>query len=163
VRARIIRFTDRMARAASVLAVLCLIAIVVSIAADAIGRYVFASPIAGVHAVVGGLLQPAMIFLGCALVARSDGHMRVVVVHLDRWPGFKRAVDTLFGWMIAAFWATLAWQAGARAYNAYVTNQWPVGEIAIPAIVSYGVVAAGCLLAFLAHFVPSGDPRERLE
>lgn len=152
---------DWWARAASVLAVLCLVVIVVGITADALGRYVFSRPIEGVHAIVGGLLQPAMIFLGCALVARMNGHMKVEVVRLDRWPVAKRAVDLALSWLIGVFWGLVAWQAAARAYTAYVTNQWPVGEIAVPAIVSYGVVAAGAALAALAHVVPLDAARAR--
>lgn len=156
-RARLVALVDQIAYAASWLATLCLIAIVVSITADSAGRYLLSRPIVGVHAIVGGLLQPAMVFLGCALVARGNGHMRVEVIRLDRWPALKRGIETVFSWLVAAFWATVAWQAAARAHNAYVMNEWPVGEIAVPAIVSYGFVAAGAALAAVAHLAPPRD------
>lgn len=145
---------DWLARAASILAMLCLIVIVVGITADATGRYLLAKPIEGVQAIVEGLLQPAMIFLGCGLVARMDGHMKVTVFRLDRWPTARSAIDLAFKGMIGVFWGIVAWQAAARAYAAYVSNQWPVGEIAVPAIVSYGIVAVGAALACLAHILP---------
>lgn len=135
-------------------ATLAMAVIVILITADAAGRYLFSSPIAGVHAVVGGLLQPVMIFLGCALVARHDGHMRVEVIRLTRWPQLHAAVQFIFSLLIGGFWAVVAWQAAARAHRAWVLNQWPVGEIAVPAVISYSVVALGALLALIAHWVP---------
>lgn len=154
---------DRLAHAASLIATLCLVAITLSITADAIGRYVLSHPIAGVHAVVGGLLQPAMIFLGAALVARGNGHMRVEVLPLNQWPALKRAIEAVFAWLIAAFWGIVSWQAAVRAHEAYVQNQWPVGEIAIPTIVSYSVVAIGAALAAVAHLLPSRDEHASLD
>ncbi len=159
-RSTLVSFVDRASRAASVVATLCLIAIVISVTADAMGRYLFSRPIIGVHAIVGGLLHPVLIFFGSALVARSNGHMRVQVVRLDRWPTLKRAIENLFAWLISLFWGVVAWQASVRVYEAYAMNQWPVGEIAVPAIVSYGAVAIGAALAAVAHLTPSGEARE---
>jgi TRAP-type C4-dicarboxylate transport system permease small subunit len=150
----IARWVDRVAGLAAAIASFTLAVIVLLITGDAAGRYLFSSPIEGVHAIVGGLLQPMMIFLGCALVARRDAHMRVEVVPLSRWPQLQRAVAAAFAFLIGAFWAVVAWQAAARAHRAWVLNQWPVGEIAVPAVISYSIVAFGALLALVAHWAP---------
>lgn len=159
-RSTLVRAVDRMSQAAAAVATLCLIAIVISVTADAMGRYLFSRPIIGVHAIVGGLLHPVLIFFGASLVARSKGHMRVQVVQLDRWPALERTIEDLFAWLIAAFWAIVAWQAFVRVYDAYAMNQWPVGEIAVPTIVSYGAVAIGAALAAVAHLAPLGEAYE---
>lgn len=153
--------TERTARWAAFLATISLILIVIVTSADAIARYIFSAPIYGAQAIIEGLLQPAVIFLGAALVGRMDGHMKVDLITFSNAPRIRKARDLFFSLLITTFWAACAWQAGLRAYEAYVLKQWPVGEIAAPALIAYGLTAIGCLLAALAHLVPprrdSGD------
>ena len=46
--------------------------IVIGITLDATGRYLFASPIQGMQAIVEGLLQPVVVFFAAGLAARAQ-------------------------------------------------------------------------------------------
>ncbi len=150
----LVRLIDQAIRGAAFLATLSLIFIVVGICLDVLARYVFSSSIHGTQAIVEGLLLPAVLFLGAPLVGRMNGHMRIELLDMKRWPRLRLARRALFAILISAFWGLCAWQAGLRSYEAYALNQWPIGEIAAPAVVAFGLVAIGCFLAALAHLLP---------
>src|SRR5690606_667615 len=109
----------------------------------------------GVHAIVEDLLQPAVIFLALPLAARLNAHLKVEIITLRQRPRARALRDALFAVGTSAFWAVCGWQAGVRAWDAYVNNQWPVGEIAVPIVISYGLTAIGCAFAAVAHLFPA--------
>ena len=149
-----IKFGDKSAAGFAIIAKLAMCLIVIGITLDATGRYLFASPIQGMQAIVEGLLQPVVVFFAAGLAARLDGHMKVDIIKTDRWPKLERVREIIFSLLIGVFWFLCSWQAGLRAYDAYHAGQWPVGQIETPAIIAYGVVAAGCFVAAVCHLLP---------
>ncbi len=148
------RGVDFLAASLAAVAKVALAIIVVGVTADALGRYVFSMPLRGAYVFVEGLLLPSVIFLACALNGRRASHMTVDLLQLERWPRVYRAREIAFSILISGFWAFCAWRAGSVAYSSFVAGRWPVGELAVPSIVSYGIVAIGCTAAAIAHIVP---------
>lgn len=149
-----IHFGDKSAAGFAILAKLAMCLIVIGITMDSMGRYLFASPIQGMQAIVEGLLQPAVVFFAAGLAARLDGHMKVDIIRMERWPTLTLVRAIAFSLLISVFWLLCSWQAGLRAYDAYRDGQWPVGQIETPAIIAYGVVAVGCFVAAICHLIP---------
>ncbi len=117
---------------------------------DIIGRTLFDSPIEGSSNIVSELLFPACVFFSLPYLASIAGHIRVDFA--DKWLApVEKPVAILFAVLIALFLGAIAWQAGARAYEAYVLNQRPIGAFGIPAALSYGVVALGSGVAAITH------------
>jgi len=150
----VVRAVDAMIRLGAWIATIAISLIMLGICADVIMRYVFSSSIHGMHAIVEGLLLPAAIFLGAPLVGRMDGHMKVDIVRLEHRPQLQKARKITFAILISAFWLVCGWQAALRSHEAYVLRQWPIGEIAAPIVIVYGIVALGCFLAACAHLLP---------
>ena len=148
------RAADRIAAALALVAKAALAVIVIAVTADAAGRYLFSAPIPGTQAIVEGLLQPSVVFLAAALTGRRDGHMKVELLPFERTPALARIREIIFGAAITAFWLVCAWQSGSRAWGAWMAGQWPVGEIAVPLVVSYGLTCLGCAAAAVAHAIP---------
>lgn len=152
---------DSIADWSAVAALISLAMIVVAVTCDALGRYFFSSPIQGVQAYVEGLLQPTVAFFGASLVARDDGHIRVELLRFDRSPRLRRWRACSFRLVISSFWGACSYLALARAWEAYAQGRWPVGEIAVPTVVSFGVTGLGCALAAYAHLFAPRSPAER--
>lgn len=151
-----VRLLDCVVRWSATAGMCCLALTAILITADAGGRYLFNSPVQGVHAIVQGFLQPAVIFLAVALAARTDAHLRIELVSLRGYPRLRVLRDLAFSLLVSMFWLLCAWQAGLRAWSAYINGQWPVGEIAVPDVIAYGLTALGCLLAAISHlFTPA--------
>ncbi|MAL77844.1 MAG: hypothetical protein CMN55_01840 [Sneathiella sp.] len=150
----LINLGDKSAASFALMAKLAMCLIVIGITLDATGRYLFSSPILGMQAIVEGMLQPIVVFFAIALAARHDGHMRVDIIRLEKWPLLMRLREAIFSLLIVVFWLLCGWQAGLRAYDAYVEGQWPVGQIETPAVIAYSIVALGCFMAALCHLIP---------
>lgn len=155
----LVNLGDKSAASFAIVAKLAMCLIVIGVTIDAVGRYLFASPIVGMQAIVAGMLQPAVVFFAIALAARNDSHMRVDIVPFQKWPLLLRVREAIFTLCIVVFWLLCGWQAWLRAYDAYVKGQWPVGQIETPAIIAYGIVALGCFMAAFCHLVPRRKPK----
>lgn len=137
-----------------------LLLIVLAVTADAMGRYLFGTPIRGTHAIVGGLLQPAVVFFFAGQSARLGAHMKVDLLSLSSVPLLERTVGAILQITIILFWLGCGWQAFLLAQTAFFAGRWPVGEIAAPEVIAYSIVAAGCLVAALGHAFPIEQHRE---
>lgn len=151
---------DSVIRTGAQIATVVLILIMVSICVEVVARYGFSMSIHGMHAIIEGLFLPAVVFFGAPLVGRMDGHMKVELFDLKRWPKVRRFRHATFAILVSLFWLVCGWQAALRAHEAFVLKQWPIGEIAAPTVISFGVTAIGCFLAACAHILPSRTPEK---
>lgn len=143
--------------ACALIAKLSLLLIVVAVTADSMGRYLFGAPIRGIHAIVGGLLQPAVVFFFAGQSAKLGAHMKVEIFPLARVPTFERWTHVVFKVLVILFWLGCGWQAYLLAHSAYVAGRWPIGEIAAPEVIAYTMVTIGCLVAAAGHALPAAE------
>lgn len=150
----------RLTSGCALIAKFSLLLIVLVVTADAMGRYLFGAPIRGTHAIVGGLLQPAVVFLFAGQSARLGAHMKVELLSLSRVPRVEHFVELCLRALIILFWVGCGWQAFLLAKAAFVAGRWPVGEIAAPEVIAYSLVAFGCLVAAAGHAFPDTEQTE---
>lgn len=156
---------DRLYATALWLSALCLVAIVLLVAAQLAGRILDgALKLAGLPAAgfvilslseISGYLMAAGGFLGLAGTLKSGAHIRVTLA-LAAVPERVRSRFEAFAALTgAAFSGYIAWFIGSLAYDSFRFNEISPGLIPVPLVWPQAAMAAGALIltiAFLDEF-----------
>jgi TRAP-type C4-dicarboxylate transport system permease small subunit len=136
------------------IAAFLLAAITLLIAASAVGRYVFASPIPDAFD-IGRLLLGAAIMWGFAVVGYRGGHIEETVL-TEMLPARARRVIELFAWgVLLVFVALLAWKMLARVESAGASGE-ATFDLRLPVWPLMAVIwggAAAAILTVLARII----------
>jgi TRAP-type C4-dicarboxylate transport system permease small subunit len=115
------------------------------VAANVIGRYLFNAPITGAFEITESLLVVG-IMLGLALTQYHDGHIRVTILTRRMPPSWARYAK-IFALIIGAvFFAWCAYASWRFAYQSYSFNEQEWGTITFPLYPVKFVVFLGVVL-----------------
>lgn len=137
---------DRICLAVAQLAIFVMM---LSITADALGRYFFNRPLQGSFEFTTLYLMVILTFLGLPATYASGGHIRLDVLRpwLMRIPG--NPVERLNSLIAAGVFGFLAWYSGIEAISKFVERDATFGVIQFPLYWSYVWVPVGCGLLAL--------------
>jgi TRAP-type C4-dicarboxylate transport system permease small subunit len=128
------------------------------VAGDVIGRYVFSRPIKGSEE-IAEVMMVVVIFLAMGYCTLKSGHVRVELV-TSRLSGHTQAIwDTitsLAGTVLVAF---IAWQMGVRVFGELVSSapraSWVLGIPQAPFILVAAIGMLAMCLELLVHLFRS--------
>lgn len=128
---------------------LAIFVMMLSITADALGRYLFNRPLQGSFEFTTLYLMVILTFLGLPATYASGGHIRLDVLRpwLMRIPG--NPVERLNSLIGAAVFGFLAWYSGIEAFSKFIEKDTTFGVIQFPLYWSYVWVPVGCGLLAL--------------
>ncbi|WP_170134005.1 TRAP transporter small permease [Palleronia aestuarii] len=143
------------------IALLSLISMVLSVSADAIGRYAFRAPFSGNYEFTSFFAMVALTFMGMPGTYASGGHIRLTIFtpFLDRIPGrLSERINVIFG--IVAF-GLLAWATGQEAIHKFAVLETTLGAVQFPMYWSYVWVPLGAGLLCLRLLYELVHPQSR--
>lgn len=134
----------RVWRALAVAANAALLLIMLAVAADALMRYVFGKPIAGVLEGVE-LLMVLVVYVGLARTQAERGHIAVGLL-TDRLAGRARAAMAAVASLLAlSLFAALTWATTGMALRSWEIGEYSAGLVPFPLYPARSLVALGCL------------------
>lgn len=125
------------------IAVLAVVAMVLSITVDAAGRYIFNNPLSGNYEFTSLFAMVALTFMGMPATYAKGGHIRLVAFAplLSRIP-WRLSERLNVACALAAF-GLLAWISGQEAIHKFTVRETTLGSIQFPMYWSYVWVALG--------------------
>lgn len=115
----------------------------VSIAGDAMGRYLFSHPIRGVYEVNEMYLLTAIVYLSIARAQRLNEHIAVDSLY-QKMPQVAQRVTRFTGRALStALFAAIAYKTGEMAHEQYVMGNMTSGVVSLPSFVGWFLVAIG--------------------
>ena len=164
---KIERFIHGMSKSFALVSVLFLFLMMIFIAVDVVGRYVFNMPIPGSIDFVT-VMMVIVVFPAFGYLTSQDGHVRTDILFDAlpiRWKGIFDIVNSLFSLFLVI---CITWQLGARAWT-IIENppgistsyfQWPHLPFIILAAVGMGLMTLEMIIWFL-HSVKKAAGAER--
>lgn len=153
------RVLDRIEWLTVRLAALALVAMVLLTTADALGRYLFNTPIEGAMEFTNEFLMPTLVFFAISYVYRMGGHVRVTILS-DHFPAsVQRVLMTIFDALTTLLFAALTWGVLLRTIDSYGMREYsssPLGYLLAP---SYAIVALGGALMTARAFIATVTAR----
>lgn len=126
-------------------AALSLVAMMLSITADAMGRFLFGTPVAGVYEVNEMYLLPAIVYLSIARAQSLNEHIAVDVFVGGMRPALQRLLLGLGRLLAIGLFAAIAYRTGEMAHRQFVMGNITSGAILLPAWIGWFVVSVGCV------------------
>lgn len=126
-----------------------IVAMMVTICTDSLGRYLFNRPLRGSYEITSLYLMVILVFMAMPATYASGGHIRLDLLRraLARLPGM--IFERLNAALAAGAFGLLAWYAGGEAIDRFVTSRTTLGIIQFPLYWSYVWVPVGCGLLTL--------------
>ncbi len=142
--------TRHAANGLSILGGVALVAMLVHINLDVIGRFVFDRPIPMTTEIVSYYYMVAVVFLPLAAVECHDKH--IVVELLSQNLSVKGAMITVgFGSLVAAaYFAALTWRTGQEALAKFQIGEYALGAATLVTWPTRFLVPIGCFVLVLA-------------
>ncbi|MEH7246862.1 TRAP transporter small permease [Neobacillus niacini] len=142
---KFVKLFDRIENLFMVLAFISITLMMLLISGDAIGRYVFHSPITGANEIVKTFLIVGVVFIGLSNTLKEKEHISVDIV-VQKFPQKIRKILSLFvnllGLLLFIF---ITYESWIVTYQAFVTNENYIGAFSFPMYAAYGLVPLGCL------------------
>ena len=115
----------------------------VSIAGDALGRYLFSHPLRGVYEVNEMYLLTAIVYLSIAQAQRFNEHISVTSIY-EKMPALvQRAARIVSRSLTAALFAAISFKTGEMALEQFVMGNMTSGVVSLPSWVGWFFVAIG--------------------
>ena len=144
--ALIYRVLDLLERALMTVAGCMLVVMLVSLTADALGRYIFHHPLAGNFEFTGYFSMVMLAFLALPRNYTIGGHIKLEVLKplLDRVP--FHIPDRLNALLAAIAFGIVSYYAGIEAIHKIVTRETTIGIVQMPVYLSFVCFPLGCLI-----------------
>lgn len=144
-----------------------LLAMATLISIDALGRYLFNSPLGGMEELSDEFFMPALIYLVAAHIYDTGGHISITTL-TDFFPRRLRAFLVWTGDLLGTlFFGLITWAVARRMVEAYQFHEYSSSPLNYQLGHSYAIVAAGCALLTLRMAVavvtgrhPAATPHE---
>lgn len=142
----IIKVFDKIESIFLILPKIALLAMMLITSLDALGRYLFNSPIIGAYEFTERYLMIVLVFLSMGYVMKVNGHIRLDLV-IDRFPKKSQSLLNIIYYILGAiFMFVIGYQGAIITYEAWVNNQVGGGIIAWPYWLSYIWIPIGSFL-----------------
>ena len=115
----------------------------VSISADALGRYLFTQPVRGVYELNELYLLTATVYLSIARAQRLDEHIAVHAIFLAMPRPVRRVVRVIGRLLSAALFAAIAYKTGGMALQQFEMGNATSGAVTLPTWIGWFFVAVG--------------------
>lgn len=124
----------------------CIVAIMLVISADALGRYALRAPLQWATDVVSAYLMVVAVYFGISATFRSGDHISINLLQSRMSRPVKAATGILYSGLAAAVFATVAWGAAANTIEAFQTREFLPGYLPWPLWLSHLPIALGSAL-----------------
>jgi TRAP-type C4-dicarboxylate transport system permease small subunit len=147
--ALIYRVLDLLERALMTVAGCMLVVMLVSLTADALGRYVFHHPLPGNFEFTGYFSMVMLAFLALPRNYAIGGHIKLEVMKplLDRVP--FQIPERLNALLAAIAFGLIAYYAGTEAIHKIEARETTIGIVQMPIYLSFVCFPLGCLILTL--------------
>jgi TRAP-type C4-dicarboxylate transport system permease small subunit len=150
------RLIRRLEQAGMAVAVVCVVAIMLVVSADALGRYLFKSPLPVTFELVTFYLLVASIYMAVAATYRHGDHININLIQ-DKLPkSVRNAAEIAFCVLTVIVFALIAWGALQHSIEAYRRKEFIPGVIIWPVWLSYLPIPLGAALLMLRLLHHSG-------
>lgn len=130
-------------KGATLVACLCLFALMAVVTADVAARYFLNHPFAWSHDVITLYLTPALFFLALSDSFRSGAQVNVDILHRLLPRGVRRVTDCLCNLLAFLVFALIAYAGALRAVDAFANGDVTVGIVPWPTWPSAALVPVG--------------------
>ncbi len=127
---------------------IALLAIMVLVSCDAVLRYAFNSPVAGVLEGVELLLVFA-VFASLAKTQADCGHISIGVLTERLGERARAGLRVVTALLAFALFSTMTWATGGLAWRSWQSGEYSAGLIAFPIYPTRIMVTVGCFLLCL--------------
>lgn len=141
-----VTFAEGVAVRFSALGVLAMMVVVVI---DVLGRYLFNSPLTWSYDLVSIYLMPFIMFLALSNTFRRNNHISVDILYANFGATMKRLSRFLTALIVLATVTPIAWLAYLQAVGRYASNSMIAGSILWPTWIPSAFLAAGTALLIL--------------
>lgn len=125
---------------------------------DALMRYLFNAPLAGVEEATVEFFMPALVYFAIAHVFRTGGHVRITLVS-DRLPvRVQHVLWVIFDVLTALLFAAIAYGLCQRTLSAYRMNEYSTSPLNYVLWPSFAIVAIGAILMVVRAVAAALDP-----
>lgn len=142
---------------------LALIGMMLTTSVDAIGRYLFNSPLQGGYEMTSLYFMVVLCFLGIAPTYSAGGHIRLDLLRgpLARLPyQLSERINVV---LAGAVFAAITWYVGVEAFHKIHTRATSFGVISFPLYLSFVWVPLGSGAMTLRLMVELVWPRQQIE
>ena len=149
---------DKLAAILAYFGALLMLAVVVHVMADVVGKYVFGHPIPATLETVEYYYMVGLVFLPFAYVARGDGHIAVELFTRNLGGAGTKVVDLTVGVLSLTYGVLFAWRMGISAVEATQVGeiaesgagaivQWPTRWFPVAGTIVWSLALAAKLIA----------------
>ncbi len=134
-------------------AVVCVVAIMLVVSADAFGRYLFKAPLPVTFELVTFYLLVSSIYMAVAATYRHGDHININLIQAKLPKGVRNAAEIVFCLLTVIVFALIAWGALQHSIEAWRRKEFIPGFIIWPVWLSYLPIplGAGLLVLRLLH------------
>ena len=137
----------------SLIAGVALVAMMVHINLDVLGRFLFNAPLPMTIEVVSAYYMVAVVFLPLAAIEWRDGHISVEIVTQFIGEGPQRLLLAITGLLAAAYFVAIAWRTWLVALEKYAVGEFLTGVMALSIWPTRFLVPLGCGLIVLVLLI----------
>lgn len=146
-------WVDRLEKVIMAMAFLAIVVMMLLISADALGRYLLHSPIAGANEFVTMYLIVAVVYLGLSNTFKHNEHISVTII-FDRFsPKVKKGLLIVNNLIGLALFLHIFYEGWRITYSAFMTNESHIGVVIFPLFAAYMFVPLGCLFMILRFVI----------
>lgn len=146
---RIDKGLKAMERAAALVAVGFMLAIMLVVTADVVMRYLFNSPFAWAYDLIALYLMAGVFYFVLSDAYRENAHVSIDILHARMGPRARRTADLVTALVSVVLFALIAWIGAERAWENFANDEVLAGEIAWPVWLSAVIVPIGSTLLVL--------------
>jgi TRAP-type C4-dicarboxylate transport system permease small subunit len=139
----------KLEKAAMVVAGVCVIAIMLIVVYDAIGRYLFGSPLQWAFDVVSNFLMVGAAYLALSGTFQRGDHISIKLLHSNLSRPWRAGVDITCSLLAIALFGAIAYGTGTHALDAYRGKEFLPGVIMWPVWLSYLPIPIGTAILVL--------------
>jgi TRAP-type C4-dicarboxylate transport system permease small subunit len=138
------RSTERLAKALTLVAGVCIVAMMLQVMLDVTLRYAFAAPIPGTAEIVSAYYMIGVVFLPLALVQRERGHVMIELFTMWMSPRGKALMDAVVLLVCAGALSIFTYSGIEKAVAMTLRDEIRVGLIEVTVWPSRWFVPLGC-------------------
>lgn len=120
-----------------------LLAMMVLITANAVGRYLFNAPISGILTLTELYLLIALVFFGLPHLQRDEGNIKVDIISKDFEPLRQELIKIVVRTLILGIFALIAYEAALSTLDLLQRGATRSVVIPLPSYLSWGIFTVG--------------------